>query len=128
MGLPWISTEVGGVTDLAGALQEYRKEGDRRQDSGFREEEKEYKEEQHSEFCIPNSEFLDDSKFSVHERGILVDSGDSKALAEAIAMLVSSRGLGAEIAKNGKSWVHSNYSKERLIADIENLYERLTRE
>ena len=98
-GLPWISTEVGGVVDLAGAIS--------------------------SKFKVQGSKSDFDSRGArIHERGILVDSGDGNALCEAIRMIVENPELRTQISETSTQWVERNYSKERLIDDIEDLYRK----
>ena len=96
-GLPWISTEVGGVVDLAGARS--------------------------SETDVQGPETgLGSGGVRIHERGLLVDSNDTDSLKEALVLLVSDKDLRERVSRAGAPWVRENYSKERLIRDIERLY------
>lgn len=63
--------------------------------------------------------------FTLHERGVSVPSDDAEGFFEGLVYLARNRELQTELGANGKSFVHANYAKERLIADIENLYENL---
>lgn len=67
------------------------------------------------------------SAFKVCERGILVPSGDSKALAAAITYVLSDRRLMASLGEAARSYVSKVFSRERLVRDIEDLYEKLVK-
>jgi len=64
-------------------------------------------------------------KLALH--GILLPSGDSKALAEALRFALRERALAAEIAERARKHVVHQYSLERLVRDMEALYEGLLR-
>lgn len=63
--------------------------------------------------------------FRIFERGILVKSGDSKALTNAISFILSDLGLRNELAVAGRKYTEKVFSKARLTGDIEDLYEKL---
>jgi glycosyltransferase involved in cell wall biosynthesis len=60
-----------------------------------------------------------------NERGILVKSGDSRGLSEAILKLVQKPSLRAQLGLRGREFVRGRFNKERLIRDIELLYNNL---
>jgi glycosyltransferase involved in cell wall biosynthesis len=64
-------------------------------------------------------------KFRLCERGIGVDSDDADALFEGLIYLAKDEKLRKTLGERGKEFVRGNYSKERLTADIINLYRDL---
>jgi glycosyltransferase involved in cell wall biosynthesis len=66
--------------------------------------------------------------WAVCERGVRVRSKDAAAFAEAVARLVDDESLRAEMGERGRLFVEQNYSKDRLLADVTNLYRELTEE
>ncbi|MBK7708512.1 MAG: glycosyltransferase [Acidobacteria bacterium] len=89
-GKPFISTEVGGVGDLAGKLV---------------------------------GQFTD---FAVCERGVTVKSGDVDGFVAGLEYLAGNIKLQIETGARGKRFVEENYSRERLVSDIRELYRELT--
>lgn len=87
-----ISTEVGGVVDLLGAVRETK------------------------------------NSFSICERGIRTASNDPEGFYKGLELLGKNEKLRYEIGVKGKEFADLNYSKERLIKDIEGLYNELTAE
>lgn len=65
------------------------------------------------------------SGFRIFERGILIEPDDKEALARAVIFLLADEGLRNRMGMSGRDYVRSQYSKERLIRDIENLYRNL---
>ena len=63
--------------------------------------------------------------YKLARRGILVPSGDSKALAEALLFMVRERPLTIEISERARKHVLQEYSLERLVGDMAALYEGL---
>jgi glycosyltransferase involved in cell wall biosynthesis len=63
--------------------------------------------------------------YKLARRGILVSSGDSKALAEALLFVLREKPLAFEIAEQARSHALQTYSLERLARDMETLYEDL---
>ena len=59
------------------------------------------------------------------ERGILVRKDDPSAFCHGLARLAEDSTLRRELAERGREFVERNYSKERLIKDIAQLYECL---
>jgi len=62
---------------------------------------------------------------TIYERGIGVASGDAKALFDGLICLAKDENLREKLGANGKEFIQNNYSKERLTADIVNLYRNL---
>ncbi len=63
--------------------------------------------------------------FEIGERGIGVASGDADALFDALVYLAKDENLRKTLGDKGREFVTNNYSKERLTADIINLYRDL---
>lgn len=59
------------------------------------------------------------------ERGILVRGHDPAAFAQALSVLIKNESLRRELGERGQQFVQKNYSKERLVNDIVNLYDDL---
>jgi glycosyltransferase involved in cell wall biosynthesis len=59
------------------------------------------------------------------ERGVLVRSNDADVFGEALALLVHDLELRREFGRRGRRFVEENYSRERLLSDIVNLYRGL---
>jgi len=65
-------------------------------------------------------------RISIRENGLGVASGDTEALADAFEMLMDDPTLKKRVEANSAKFVDDNYSKDRLIADIKELYDHLT--
>ncbi len=65
--------------------------------------------------------------FNVCERGIAVSSEDAEGFYNGLIYLAENTGLQNDFGERGKNFVRENYSKKRLIADIENLYRKMTK-
>jgi glycosyltransferase involved in cell wall biosynthesis len=63
--------------------------------------------------------------FRMYSNGILVDVGDAVGFAAALGMLAENEALRNQMGNKGREFVRINYSKERLIRDMESLYMRL---
>ena len=59
------------------------------------------------------------------DRGLTVASGDADALARAMHRLIQAPALLAEMGESGKTFVRQRLSKERLVADIDELYSEM---
>jgi glycosyltransferase involved in cell wall biosynthesis len=59
------------------------------------------------------------------ETGVLVPRGDSVALGEAVASLASDAARRRELGAAAQAWVSQRFSVQRLVDDIERLYEEL---
>jgi len=66
-----------------------------------------------------------DQGFTVCDRGLAVQPGDASGFALGLATLIDDSELRRELGDRGRSFVIQNYSKERLINDISNLYQDL---
>ncbi|HYG79658.1 MAG TPA: glycosyltransferase, partial [Pyrinomonadaceae bacterium] len=66
--------------------------------------------------------------WAVCERGVRAPSKDAASFAEALYSLVRDESLRDELGKRGRLFVEQNYSKDRLLADVTNLYRELTEE
>jgi glycosyltransferase involved in cell wall biosynthesis len=69
-----------------------------------------------------NAEIVQDGK-----TGLLVAPEDSFALAEALLRLLRDPGLAASLGKNGREYVASEFSFQRMIANTDQLYTELLR-
>ncbi|HEY0376081.1 MAG TPA: glycosyltransferase [Pyrinomonadaceae bacterium] len=66
--------------------------------------------------------------WAVCERGVRAPSKDAASFADALSSLVDDAGLREELGGRGRLFVEQNYSKDRLLADVTNLYRELTEE
>lgn len=64
--------------------------------------------------------------FTICERGVTVKSGDADGLAAGVGKLAEDVVLSARLGASGRRFVHENYSKDRLMNDIKELYRQLT--
>ena len=96
---PIIATKVGGVVDLLG-----EKAGDDFDRSG-------------------GQEAADD--FQVHEHGIAVRPNDAEAFCKGLAWLIEAEAARRAMGERGQRFVEQNYSRERLLVDVANLYRGL---
>jgi len=116
---PVIATDVGGVRDLMGEIDPSTALKPR---SG-------------STLSMPRAEArgsrrVDTEKgegYKLARHGIIVSSGDSKALAEALLFLLREKTLTMEITERARKHVVQKYSLERLGRDMAALYEGLVR-
>ena len=61
--------------------------------------------------------------FQVHERGILCEQGNAEGLAEGLRYLIEDYSrLKKEMSERARLFVEHNFSKERLLKDMESLY------
>lgn len=65
------------------------------------------------------------TNFKVLERGIIAESCDSNSFSAALTFLLQHKQIREDIAASSRDFVKNNFSKERLIKDIENLYENM---
>ena len=63
--------------------------------------------------------------FELHERGISVSSFDAEDYFRGLTELIENEKLRKELGEAGKIFVHTYYSKDRLIKDISSLYRKL---
>jgi glycosyltransferase involved in cell wall biosynthesis len=74
---------------------------------------------------VEASEFRRRHRWRVCERGVLVESNDAVAFADALAHLASNAELRASLGERGRRYVEDNYSVTRLVADVLKLYGEL---
>jgi len=66
-----------------------------------------------------------DANFRILERGIIVKSGDVNGFTEALVYLLDNSKLRKDMGIAGREYVRRNFGKERLIRDVEGLYEEI---
>jgi len=64
--------------------------------------------------------------FDVFDNGILVDPRDVGAFVKAVSLLVQDPERQVRMGQMGKAFAFENFSKERLVQDMEALYKKLT--
>ena len=67
-------------------------------------------------------------KFIIFENGILVDSQDFVGLGDALLYLLMHQEEGRKMGGVGQQFALQQFGKDRLLRDIENLYEKLVQE
>ncbi len=60
--------------------------------------------------------------------GVLIPPGDARAVAMALELLWTEPNLISECARRGGSWVSETFTIERLVSDIDALYQELLAE
>lgn len=63
--------------------------------------------------------------FRLFSRGILFDSGDAEGLAQSLAFFIAHPDKRLESGRRGRAYAREQFSKQRLIRDIEQLYHKL---
>jgi glycosyltransferase involved in cell wall biosynthesis len=63
--------------------------------------------------------------YKICERGLLSKSGDAEGLARGLARLIEDELLRADLGVKGRDFVLRNHAKERLLADMTQLYAQL---
>jgi glycosyltransferase involved in cell wall biosynthesis len=66
-----------------------------------------------------------DKDYHLARNGILVPSGDSNSLAEAIEYIMVNKKASKTMAAHAKEFVHNQFSMGRLVKDIKSLYSEL---
>lgn len=61
---------------------------------------------------------------SACKRGVMARSGDADSFAGALSFLIGNEGVREKMAASGREFVREKFAKERLIKDIESLYEQ----
>jgi glycosyltransferase involved in cell wall biosynthesis len=67
----------------------------------------------------------EDPGYRLCERGILVDSGDADAMSSGFALLIDDIDLRRDLGARGSLYVQHGFSRDRLLGDIESLYDQL---
>jgi glycosyltransferase involved in cell wall biosynthesis len=70
----------------------------------------------------------DAGDFSIRAHGIGVRPNDAEAFCQGLARLVAADDLRHTMGEQGQRFVEQNYSKERLLSDVANLYRELSQE
>jgi glycosyltransferase involved in cell wall biosynthesis len=65
------------------------------------------------------------SGYRLCERGILVDSGDVDAMCSGFTRLIDDIDLRRDLGARGSLYVRQGFSRDRLLSDIESLYDEL---
>jgi glycosyltransferase involved in cell wall biosynthesis len=63
--------------------------------------------------------------YAICVRGLLAKSGDAEGLARGLARLIGDESLRTDLGARGRDFVLRNYAKERLLADMTQLYGQL---
>jgi glycosyltransferase involved in cell wall biosynthesis len=63
--------------------------------------------------------------FKILERGILVESQDSDAFSAALSYILENNSLRKDITLRARSFAKQRFAKERLLKDIESLYDQI---
>ena len=63
--------------------------------------------------------------YAICERGLLTKSGDVEGLARGLARLIEDDALRQQLGRQGQDFVAANFAKERLLADMADLYSQL---
>jgi glycosyltransferase involved in cell wall biosynthesis len=68
-----------------------------------------------------------EADFRICERGISVPTGDAGTFARGLKFLLDNERLRRELGERGRDFVIRNYDKQRLLADVNQLYAELLR-
>lgn len=66
-----------------------------------------------------------ESNYALCERGVMVNPGDAEAFSAGLARLIEDDLLRHLMGQRGQRFIEQNYSKDRLLADVEKLYREL---
>jgi glycosyltransferase involved in cell wall biosynthesis len=77
-----------------------------------------------SDFGLRNAEF-DESEFEICERGVLVRKGDVRGFAKGLKYLLEHPEEGREMGKRGREYALEKHTMERLVSDMDSLYQAL---
>jgi len=64
-------------------------------------------------------------RYVVCERGVCTQSGDAEGFAQGLKRLIEDEALRDRLGAQGREFVLKNYSKDRLLSDIADLYDEL---
>ncbi|HXF43510.1 MAG TPA: glycosyltransferase [Pyrinomonadaceae bacterium] len=76
---------------------------------------------------LAGEELKREEGLTICERGILVDSGNAKSFARGLIFLAENEKLRKSLSQAGKEFVEKSYSRDRLVADIAELYQSVTK-
>jgi len=68
---------------------------------------------------------VDESDYKICERGVSVPPNNPLAFARAMSRVINDRQLQEQLGERGYHFVQSSYQKQRLLDDIQNLYDNL---
>ncbi|MFQ5894102.1 MAG: glycosyltransferase, partial [Nitrospinota bacterium] len=113
-GVPVVATAVGGVPDILRPLEEREGAGSVVLSTG--------------EPLVPwraadEVEAMEAPRLAAS--GLLVPPADARAVALALELLWTAPALVSECGRRGSAWVHEAFSVERLVSDIDTLYQDL---
>jgi len=74
---------------------------------------------------IPDVDLRRQHDWQICERGVQVQPGDEAAFSHALAYLIDHPELREQMGARGLQFVERHYSKERLVADLKQIYEEL---
>jgi glycosyltransferase involved in cell wall biosynthesis len=115
---PVVATAVGGVVDLVGEASDV--EGATRRGGA------ELKSNETETNRAPVAAATTAAPaYTVCERGVRVRTNDAEAFSAALRRLVADAELRRTLGERGRAFVAEHYSKERLVADVLNLYGEL---
>jgi glycosyltransferase involved in cell wall biosynthesis len=97
---PVVATAVGGVVDLVGEAFD-------------------------DEAATTTTTTAAAPSYTICERGARVRTNDAEAFCEALRRLITDEELRRTLGERGRAFVAEHYSKERLVADVLNLYGEL---
>ncbi|MDP3732104.1 MAG: glycosyltransferase, partial [Candidatus Omnitrophota bacterium] len=72
-----------------------------------------------------SAEIKTNANFRVMERGIIVEPGDSFSFAAAITFILQNNSVRKNIQERGRDFAKDRFTRERLIRDVENLYNKI---
>ncbi|MDD5431484.1 MAG: glycosyltransferase family 4 protein [Candidatus Omnitrophica bacterium] len=72
-----------------------------------------------------NIEIVPDANFEILERGIIVKPQDVASFAKALILLLQNAQLRKDLGRRARHFAENEFTKERLVNNIENLYNQL---
>ena len=77
---------------------------------------------------VDSSQDLEARGYILGKRGVRVRAGDAASFCDGLRQLIEDEELRHALGERGRAFVEKNYSKERLLTDIMNLYDDLAQE
>ncbi len=68
---------------------------------------------------------MSEAEFEICERGLLVKKGDIKGFAKGLKYLLEHPDECREMGKRGREYALEKHTMERLVSDMDNLYQSL---